>query len=178
MLEDAIKHFLNATCQLTPRWFNKPKFHLLVHLPDHIRRFGPPMLFATEGFESYNAIIRAHSVHSNRHAPSRDIARSMARANRLRHLLSGGHFRAPPGPVSLSASHSKSSDETQVNQNILRSPWLRNVTYASGSRWIAIGDEPRRLLHQNNFSTRLYNFPPDNPSLSDIQPAGNHSIFD
>nr|GAT49519.1 predicted protein [Mycena chlorophos] len=48
------------------------------------------MLFATEGFESYNAIIRACSIHSNRHAPSRDIAWQMAKSNRVRHLLNGG----------------------------------------------------------------------------------------
>ncbi|KAL1671362.1 hypothetical protein EV122DRAFT_256544, partial [Schizophyllum commune] len=48
------------------QWFNKPKFHMLVHLPEHIRRFGPAMLFATEGFESFNAIIRARSIHTSR----------------------------------------------------------------------------------------------------------------
>ncbi|KAJ3859935.1 hypothetical protein EV359DRAFT_20226, partial [Lentinula novae-zelandiae] len=70
-------------------WFNKPKFHVLLHLPDHIHRFGPAMIFATEGFESFNAIIRARSVHSNRHAPSKDIAHAMARSNCIRHLLNG-----------------------------------------------------------------------------------------
>ncbi|KAE9395106.1 hypothetical protein BT96DRAFT_800933, partial [Gymnopus androsaceus JB14] len=79
-------------CRLTPRSFNKPKFHVLLHLPSHIRRFGTAMLFATESFESYNAIIRARSIHSNRHAPSKDIAHSMARSNRVRHLLNGGAF--------------------------------------------------------------------------------------
>ncbi|KAJ6583660.1 hypothetical protein B0H10DRAFT_2168146 [Mycena sp. CBHHK59/15] len=68
-LEAAIKHFLDCTCRLTLQWFNKPKFHVILHLPAHIRRFGPAMLFATEGFESFNAIIRSCSVHSNRHAP-------------------------------------------------------------------------------------------------------------
>ncbi|KAK7021568.1 hypothetical protein R3P38DRAFT_3397021 [Favolaschia claudopus] len=37
-------------------------------------------------------IIRAKSVHSNRHAPSRDIALAFAQGNRIRHLLSGGLF--------------------------------------------------------------------------------------
>ncbi|KAI6137814.1 hypothetical protein BKA82DRAFT_4486738 [Pisolithus tinctorius] len=93
-LRAAIDHFLNCTARWTPRWFNKPKFHILRHLPDHIQRFGPAILFATEGFESYNAIIRDHSIHSNRQAPSRDIARGMARCNRVRHLLSSGKFHA------------------------------------------------------------------------------------
>lgn len=76
---------------------------------EHIRRFGPAILFATEAFESFNAIIRAKSVHSNRHAPSRDIARSFAQGNRIRHLLSGGMFilhsgLAPDATLSFSKS--------------------------------------------------------------------------
>jgi hypothetical protein len=74
----------------TPRWFNKPKFHFIIHLPAHIRRFGPAVLFATETFESYNAIIRGKSVHSNHQSPSRDIALAFAHYSRVRHLLSGG----------------------------------------------------------------------------------------
>lgn len=91
-LTHEIRNFLVLAAKWTNRWFNKPKFHILVHLPDHIRRFGPAMLFATEAFESFNAIIRAKSVHSNRHAPSRDIGNAFAQGNRVRHLLSGGLF--------------------------------------------------------------------------------------
>ncbi|KAJ7435966.1 hypothetical protein B0H11DRAFT_2256623 [Mycena galericulata] len=94
-----INHFLTCAARWTTRWFNKPKFHILLHLPEHIRRFGPAILFATEAFESYNAIIRAKSVHSNRHAPSRDIGRAFAQGNRIRHLLSGGLFMQPIPPV-------------------------------------------------------------------------------
>ena len=50
------------------------------------------MLFATEAFESFNAVICAKSVHSNRQAPSRDISMAFAQGNRIRHLLSGGYF--------------------------------------------------------------------------------------
>ena len=64
-----------------------------MHLPEHIRRFGPAILFATETFESYNALIRDHSIHSNRQAPSRDIGLGFAYANRIRHLASGGKFK-------------------------------------------------------------------------------------
>ncbi|XP_006464096.1 hypothetical protein AGABI2DRAFT_120883 [Agaricus bisporus var. bisporus H97] len=38
------------------------------------------------------SLIRSHSVHSNRQAPSRDIARGLAQFNRIRHILSGGFF--------------------------------------------------------------------------------------
>ncbi|KAI0259241.1 hypothetical protein BC834DRAFT_833886, partial [Gloeopeniophorella convolvens] len=88
-LESSIHNFIFHTICWTPRWFNKPKFHVLLHLPAHIRRFGPAILFATEAFESFNAVIRAKSVHSNRLAPSRDIATAFAHNNRVRHLLSG-----------------------------------------------------------------------------------------
>lgn len=91
-MEKAIDRFLLCTARWTPRWFNKPKFHLLLHLVDHIRDFGPATLFATEGFESFNAIIRLKSVHSNRLAPSRDIALAFAQMSRLRHLVSGAWF--------------------------------------------------------------------------------------
>ncbi|KAJ3867820.1 hypothetical protein EV359DRAFT_33661 [Lentinula novae-zelandiae] len=94
-LELAIEHFLNCAAHWTPRWFNKPKFHIICHLPMHIRRFGPAMLYATEGFESFNAIIRDHSVHSNHQAPSRDIGRGFAQCSRVRHLLHRGVFFRP-----------------------------------------------------------------------------------
>ncbi|KAF8919278.1 hypothetical protein CPB85DRAFT_1529674 [Mucidula mucida] len=92
-LKNEIQTFLLAAAQWTNRWFNKPKFHILVHLPAHIRCFGPAMLFATEAFESFNVVIRAKSIHSNRQAPSRDIAHGFAQGNRIRHLLSGGLFQ-------------------------------------------------------------------------------------
>jgi hypothetical protein len=56
-LKVGIDDFLARTSRWTPQWFNKPKFHILVHLPAHIRRFGPAILFATEAFESFNAVI-------------------------------------------------------------------------------------------------------------------------
>ncbi|KAF8486509.1 hypothetical protein JB92DRAFT_3085578 [Gautieria morchelliformis] len=91
-LQLAIDHFLDCTVRWTPRWFNKPKFHILLHLTEDIWRFGPLFLFATEGFESFNAVIQAQSVHSNRHAPLRDITLGFSQGNRIRHLVSGGAF--------------------------------------------------------------------------------------
>ncbi|KAH7873932.1 uncharacterized protein C8R40DRAFT_1048559, partial [Lentinula edodes] len=94
-LELAVDRFLDCAANWTPRWFNKPKFHIIKHLPMHIRRFGPAILYATEGFESFNAIIRDHSVHSNHQAPSRDIGRGFAQCSCIRHLLHGGVFFNP-----------------------------------------------------------------------------------
>ena len=92
-LETTITEFLYRVICWTPCWFNKPKFHFILHLPAHIRRFGPAVLFATETFESYNAIIRGKSVHSNHLAPSRDVALAFAHYSRVWHLLSSGrHF--------------------------------------------------------------------------------------
>ncbi|EFP86454.2 uncharacterized protein PGTG_12410 [Puccinia graminis f. sp. tritici CRL 75-36-700-3] len=56
-LSNHIDIFLNHVLQDTAQWVNKAKFHMLLHLPESILRFGPASLFATEKFESYNAII-------------------------------------------------------------------------------------------------------------------------
>ncbi|KAL1698475.1 hypothetical protein EV121DRAFT_297146 [Schizophyllum commune] len=91
-LQGAIDHFLNCTAKWTPRWFNKPKYHLLLHLVEHVRLFGPSVLFATEVFESYNAVIRAWSIFSNRLLPLWDIALVAAGACQVCHLLCGGEL--------------------------------------------------------------------------------------
>ncbi|KAI0262219.1 hypothetical protein BC834DRAFT_940012 [Gloeopeniophorella convolvens] len=78
----SIDDLLMATALWNTDWFNKPKFHILLHLPDHVRRFSPPILMATEGFESHNFVIRMRSVHSNRQAPSHDIAAAMSNGAR------------------------------------------------------------------------------------------------
>ncbi|KAJ7919964.1 hypothetical protein B0H13DRAFT_2230810 [Mycena leptocephala] len=117
-LDAAIKHFLDCTCRITLQWFNKPKFHVILHLPDHIKRFGPAMLFATEGFESFNAIIRSASVHSNRHAPSLDIAAQMARGNRVRHLLNRDY------QPTLPKDHLAKSPPKPPPKPPSQSPWM------------------------------------------------------
>jgi len=100
------------------------KFHIILHLPKHIRRFGPAMLFATEAFESFNAVIHAKSVHSNRQAPSCDIALEFAQGNRVRHLLSSGYF--------LSAG--------------FHSIWKENPHILTPSQWSTIGPSAAGLM--------------------------------
>ncbi|RDX50747.1 hypothetical protein OH76DRAFT_1463653 [Lentinus brumalis] len=148
-LKQAIDKFLDVTCKLTPRWFNKPKFHILLHLPDHIRRFGPAMLFATEGFESFNAVIRSHSIHSNHRAPSRDIALAMAQSNRIRHLLSGGYFRQ------VEIFNEKDNDARANQVDPERSPWLHIMASIDVDRvhWRCAGAATADILALNHFAT-------------------------
>ncbi|KAI8824864.1 uncharacterized protein EV422DRAFT_516452 [Fimicolochytrium jonesii] len=83
---------LSAVVEGDIRLLNHNKFHIILHILDCMRRLGPPMLYATEKFESFNAIMRNHSVHTNRHAPSKDIAVRFARYQTMRHLVSGGYY--------------------------------------------------------------------------------------
>ncbi|KAJ6622345.1 hypothetical protein B0H10DRAFT_2342221 [Mycena sp. CBHHK59/15] len=93
-LEKCIDDFINITCKCSPSiLISKPKFYFLLHLPFFIRRFGPAVLFSTERYEAYNAVFRACSIYSNRLSPSRDIAWSFARIDRVKHIVTGGWWR-------------------------------------------------------------------------------------
>ena len=71
---------------------SKPKCHILTHIVDDIKRFGPAITLSTETFESFNGVFRLCSVLSNHHAPSRDIANHMADMDRFKHIASGGRW--------------------------------------------------------------------------------------
>lgn len=86
------------------RIIQKNKFHLFNHLPEHIIRFGSAILFSTERYESFNHLFRQCSVHSNRQSPSRDIARTFARFDRVRHVLCGGQWFSKVGRKHVRAS--------------------------------------------------------------------------
>ncbi|KAH9820292.1 hypothetical protein DFH28DRAFT_1218255 [Melampsora americana] len=91
-LKIVIHRFLNRLVGINAQWTNKPKFHILTHLAVSVERFGPPSLFATEKMEAQNGVTRAASVHSNRHAPGKDIANRFNDERLLRMLVSGGSF--------------------------------------------------------------------------------------
>ncbi|KAJ7135127.1 hypothetical protein C8R46DRAFT_1362251, partial [Mycena filopes] len=139
LLTKEIEHFLLCAAKWTNRWFNKPKFHIFVHLPAHIRRFGPAILFATEAFESFNAIIRAKSVHSNRHAPSRDIAHAFAQGNRIRHLISGGLFMLKVQPA-LDVLATATSATVQLAEA------ATPVSKSAKHHWGTVGPGPQSLV--------------------------------
>lgn len=127
------------TARWSPYWLNKAKFHLALHLREHIRRYGPALLFATEAFESYNALIRAKSLHSNRLAPSRDIAYAFAQANRLHQLTCGGFFH-------------------EFGTHVPRSSWIPPVIIADEARvWHQAGPAISRLL-DHKFSTGIIKY--------------------
>ncbi|KAJ7048004.1 hypothetical protein C8F01DRAFT_1008807 [Mycena amicta] len=90
-LKVAVANVLDAWDAVDPlRIIVKIKLHLLPHLPDDVRRFGPPVRFSTETQEGYNAVFRMCSINSNNQAPSRDIATKFASLNTVKHLLCGG----------------------------------------------------------------------------------------
>ncbi|KAJ7729682.1 hypothetical protein DFH07DRAFT_994762, partial [Mycena maculata] len=95
-LKIAIANLLDAFDAVDPlRILVKIKLHLLAHIPDDVRRFGPLIRFATEIYEAYNAVFRLCSVFSNRLAPSRDISLKFASMDRVKHFLSGGYWWNP-----------------------------------------------------------------------------------
>ncbi|KAJ6490861.1 hypothetical protein C8R45DRAFT_1096404 [Mycena sanguinolenta] len=92
-LKIVIANVLDAFDAIDPlRILDKIKLHLLAHIPDDIRRFGPLIRSATEIYEAYNGVFRLCSVFSNRLAPSRDISRKFASMSRVKHSLSGGYW--------------------------------------------------------------------------------------
>lgn len=124
------------------------------------------MLFATEGFESFNAIIRSFSVHSNHQAPSRDIAAGMAHHSRIRHLLSSGLFHVPRivgGRIDDTSIHDTSagSPPSASSSSAPRSPWLSKMSgpaILERGAWRSVGPGPLSLLHIANFRDDLLRF--------------------
>jgi hypothetical protein len=148
LLDHEIKHFLLCAARWTTRWFNKPKYHIFLHLTEHMRRFGPAILFATKAFESFNAIIRAKSVHSNRHAPSRDISQVFAQGNRIRHLLSGGPFDFQLSLPSANDTRFSPSADTSTLVAVKR-PFSNKK-----DSWKKAGTGPLGLVHMPNTVTQ------------------------
>ncbi|KAL0572680.1 hypothetical protein V5O48_009279 [Marasmius crinis-equi] len=90
-VETATANVLDAFAQVDPSKIPaKLKLHLLTHLAEDIRRFGPLVGLSTEVFESFNSVFRSCSILSNHLAPSRDIALQLADQEGLKWRTSGG----------------------------------------------------------------------------------------
>lgn len=68
------------------------KYHILVHLIDHIKRFGPAAGFNEERYEAFHLVVRSASLLSNRRAPSRDIGLRLEYQECMKHIISGGRW--------------------------------------------------------------------------------------
>ncbi|KAJ6538220.1 hypothetical protein DFH09DRAFT_930637 [Mycena vulgaris] len=97
-LNMAINNVLDRWAIVDPtRITQKYKLHVLPHIPEAVRRFGPTILFATEIFECWNSVFRLCSVLSNHQAPSLDIATTLADMERFKHQVSGGWWKPEGG---------------------------------------------------------------------------------
>jgi hypothetical protein len=117
-LEFHIKRFMYNIVKMTAQWSNKPKFHMLLHLPASIMRYGPASLFATEKFESFNGVVRNASIHTNRLSPGHDIAVRFSNYQLERLLVSGAHLYD-----STAQEYFKPSD--QVTEVFSRNPLIQ-----------------------------------------------------
>ncbi|KAJ6463071.1 hypothetical protein DFH09DRAFT_1113674 [Mycena vulgaris] len=97
-LEVLIGNLLDIWAVIDPnRILVKGKLHVIAHLVDDVRRFGPSVLYATEIFECWNAIFLLCSILSNHLSPSHDIAVTLADMERFEHMVSGGWWKNPDG---------------------------------------------------------------------------------
>ncbi|KAJ7836514.1 hypothetical protein B0H13DRAFT_1913006 [Mycena leptocephala] len=110
----------------------KGKLHVLTHLVDDVRRFGPSVIYATEIQECWNAIFRLCSIFSNHLSPSRDIARTLADMERFKHMVSGGWWKDSKGKF-VRAGSSVRSFLVSNSQLQRRLGWSEKNTVESGT---------------------------------------------
>ncbi|TFK18728.1 hypothetical protein FA15DRAFT_709624 [Coprinopsis marcescibilis] len=87
----AVANVLDSSAAVDPsKIVTKIKYHLLTHLVDNIKHFGPVVGIATKGYESFNGVFRLCSGLSIHQAPSCDIVLQLAKQEAFKHLASGG----------------------------------------------------------------------------------------
>ncbi|KZT20093.1 hypothetical protein NEOLEDRAFT_1076404 [Neolentinus lepideus HHB14362 ss-1] len=97
-LRVAIANVLDTFASIDPaKMWKKIKLHLLEHIPDDIRRFGPIIGRSTEIFECFNAIFRYCAILTNRISPSHDIAIQLADQEALKQRITGGMWMTSDG---------------------------------------------------------------------------------
>ena len=93
-LQTSIDKFLDdLTVVDASKIVSKAKCHILTHIVEDIKNFGPAITLSTETFESFNAVFRRCSVLSNHQSPSRDIGVAMSDLATFKHIASGGKWK-------------------------------------------------------------------------------------
>ena len=119
-----------------PKIIAKPKLHLLTHLPDNIKHFGPLVGKATETFECFNAIFWFCSVLSNHQAPSCDIAIQLADQEGFKQHVTGGWWlndaggwqRSGPGACGSLGRYAMLRNNLGWAEDPLTSPGMLSLT--------------------------------------------------
>ncbi|KAJ7333486.1 hypothetical protein DFH08DRAFT_925944 [Mycena albidolilacea] len=141
-LNIVVANLLDAFDAVYPlRILVKIKLHLLAHIPDDIRRFGPAIRFATEIYEAFNGVFRLCSIYSNRLAPSRDISQKFASMDRVlqsdpvfqRHLGWVPQAQVDPGKIKPFPARKKPEIEWKATS--ASSHWRENDPPSPGSLW-------------------------------------------
>ncbi|KAI9599653.1 hypothetical protein KEM48_008867 [Puccinia striiformis f. sp. tritici PST-130] len=129
-LTNHIRHFLYAISKISGRQANKPKLHVLLHLPGSIRRFGPASLLATEKFESFHGIVMTHAIHFNKKSPGKDLAISFGDFQIKRALFLGTrlydhkdkrYFQASQGILDFFANNPLIQQSLAYNSDLISS---------------------------------------------------------
>ncbi|KAJ6609616.1 hypothetical protein B0H10DRAFT_1954443 [Mycena sp. CBHHK59/15] len=134
------------------RIITKYKLHVLPHLPDDIRQFGPSILFQTEVFECWNGIFRLYSILSNLQASSHDIGVILTDMERFKHqartkVISFLHHnkelqrrlgwmdKSKPKPGSIKLE-SRSKARSGTWRDLLEPYWTQELDiHGSGKMW-------------------------------------------
>eukprot|EP00733_Pompholyxophrys_punicea_P000228 Pompholyxophrys_punicea_v1_NODE_45_length_4488_cov_29.272953.p1 type:complete len:1020 gc:universal NODE_45_length_4488_cov_29.272953:3145-86(-) len=105
LLLDEIFYFLSQLAIVWPTLLKRSKEHMLLHLILFLARFGPTNVFNTDRCETFNGLIRAFHVFSNKLHPSRDIALAFAQVEICKALVDGARYgqdlRMQAGPEFL-----------------------------------------------------------------------------
>jgi hypothetical protein len=74
------------------KFLHKLKFHLLMHIIEDIKQFGPAVNFSSETSESYNKFVRKNIASSNYKNVERDLAIKFGREFIHKHIIKGGYW--------------------------------------------------------------------------------------
>lgn len=94
-LDDALAG--GATDKGSSRLGNKPKLHLLHHLPEDIARFATAIHFGTEKDKRSNKFIRKHILHTKRKLPSPDVLALFGQQFMFRQIVDGASWTTATG---------------------------------------------------------------------------------